>query len=69
MLSPKTIDEYKEIHKKVFGEELTNEEVTVAANRLINFFSLLIEINRISNEKQITPHLNSLFWLEANFMS
>lgn len=50
MLSDKAIQEYKEIFKNEFNQELTDAEAKEQGERLVNFFELLIKIDQ--NNKQ-----------------
>ena len=45
-LPKKAIEEYKQIYKKQFGEELTDAEAQEQATNLIEFFELLIAIDK-----------------------
>lgn len=45
-LSQKSIDEYRKIYKKVYKEDITEEEAREQGERLIRFFTILMEIDR-----------------------
>lgn len=40
-LSKEAIEEYKEIHKKVFGEEISDEEAHEQGSRLLRLFKAI----------------------------
>lgn len=46
MLSDKAIQEYKNIFKKEYGQDLTDEEAREQGERLLKFFELLIKIDQ-----------------------
>lgn len=52
MLSDKAIQEYKEIFKKEFKQELTDAEAKEQGERLVSFFSLLIDIDKKNKTKE-----------------
>jgi hypothetical protein len=43
-LSQEQIDEFKEIFKKHYGKELSNEEAYESAHNLVNYFELLLDL-------------------------
>lgn len=43
MISKKTIQQFKEIYKSVFNEELSNEEAFDKANNLLNLYKAIYE--------------------------
>ena len=45
-LQPEDIQKYKEIYKKEFGEEITDAEAEEQGRNLVEFFRLLIDIDR-----------------------
>lgn len=45
-LSDKAIQEYKDIFKKEFGQDLTDAEAREQGERLLKFFEILIKIDR-----------------------
>lgn len=51
MLSKQAVEEYKQIYIKEFGIKLNDTEVNEQANRLLNFFKLLIEIDQRNKDK------------------
>lgn len=51
MLSDKAIQEYKDIFKKEFGQDLTNAEAREQGERLVLFFKTLIDIDQRVNSK------------------
>ncbi len=53
MLSDKTVQEYKDIFKKEFGQELTDAEAREQGTRLLKFFELLIKIDRRNKNEQV----------------
>ena len=42
-LSKEAIEEFKEIYRKKFGREISNEEAFDAATRLTSFFEILLK--------------------------
>ena len=44
-LSKGSIEEFKKIWKKEFGEEISDQKACEEGTRLINFFKLLYKIN------------------------
>ena len=50
MLPKKAIEEFKKIYKKSYGVELSDEEATDKANRLVNLYKAVY-----SDEKWILP--------------
>ena len=53
-LSQQAIDEYKQIYKKEFGKEISDDEARKQGNNLIGFFEVLLKIDRrIRSEKKI----------------
>ena len=61
MLSKKAVDEFKQLYKKHYGEELNDFVASEAANRLIRMMDLVYkpipksqeeEYNRIKNEQE-----------------
>jgi hypothetical protein len=51
MLTDKEITEYQELHKKEFGKDISRQEAMEAGQNLVNFFSLLLKIDRKNNPK------------------
>ena len=51
MLSDKAIQEYKEIFKKEFGQDLTDAEAREQGERLVLFFKTLIDIDQREKNK------------------
>jgi len=45
-LSDKSIQEYKDIFKKEYGQDLTDAEAREQGERLVLFFKTLIDIDR-----------------------
>ncbi len=45
MISPKLIQEFKQIYKEEMNEDLTDQEAFESAQNLLNFFELLIKID------------------------
>lgn len=52
-LSDKAIQEYKEIFKKEYGQELTDVEAREQGERLLMFFQTLIDIDRRTKLKKL----------------
>lgn len=51
--SKEAIKEFKQIYKKEFGKEISDQEAYEQGSRLVNFFKLLYEIDsRGKNEKK-----------------
>lgn len=46
MLSPKAIKEFKKIFKEEFGKELSDKEAFESGTNLLNYFKLLLKINK-----------------------
>jgi len=46
ILSQKSVDEYKKIFKKIYKENITDEEAQEQGQRLLNFFKILIKIDK-----------------------
>lgn len=46
MPSEESIKEYKEIYKKEFGEDISDNEARTQATRLLNFFRVLYEVDK-----------------------
>ncbi|MEK7144750.1 MAG: hypothetical protein AAB794_02755 [Patescibacteria group bacterium] len=52
MLPPQALQEFKQIYRKVFGEELNDAEAERRANRLLNLYGVIFEhMTSIPNEK------------------
>lgn len=51
MLSDKAIQEYKEIFKKEYGQDLTDAEAREQGERLLKFFEILIKIDQKNKKK------------------
>jgi hypothetical protein len=51
-LSKEAVEEFKEIHKKKFGKELSDEEAYESANNLVGLFRLLYECDRKEQERK-----------------
>ncbi len=45
-LSEKAVKEFKEVWKKEYGVELTDDEARESSENLLGFFRLLMEIDR-----------------------
>ena len=52
MLSKQAIEEYQNIMKEEFGQDITVAEAEEQGTRLLKFFEVLIEIDR-KNKKQV----------------
>lgn len=50
-LSDKAIQEFKDLMKKEYGEELTDEEARERGERLVSFFMILIDIDQGDKNK------------------
>jgi hypothetical protein len=46
MLSDKAIQEFKDIFKKEYGQDLTDAEAREQGERLVKFFEILIRVDR-----------------------
>lgn len=55
--SDKYIEEFRKIYKKEYGKEISFEEARESATRLVNFVSLLIEIDQ--KERKLTARLKT----------
>ncbi len=44
--TPEGLKEFKKIYKEEYGTDLTDEEANKEGSNLLNFFKLLIEIDR-----------------------
>lgn len=51
MLLDKAIQEYKDIFKKEFGQDLTDAEAREQGERLVKFFEILIKIDQRDKQK------------------
>lgn len=51
MLSDKAIQEYKEIFKNEYGQDLTDAESREQGERLLKFFEILIKIDQRNKKK------------------
>lgn len=51
MLSQKLIDEFKQLFKKKYGVNYTDEEAREAANNLVGFFEILLKIDARNKQK------------------
>jgi len=52
MLSNKTVQEFKDIFKKEYDQDLTDVEAREQRERLVKFFELLIKIDRRNRKKR-----------------
>ena len=52
MLSDKLVQEYKEIFKKEYGQDLTEAEAREQGERLLVFFKTLVDIDRRTKSKK-----------------
>ena len=43
--SKESVEEFKEIFQKEYGQKLTDEEASESAYSLLNFFKLLLEVD------------------------
>lgn len=50
MLSDKAIQEYKEIFKNEYGQDLTDAEAREQGERLLKFFEILLKIDQKVNK-------------------
>ena len=58
MLSDKAVQEYKEIFKNEYGQDLTDAEAREQGERLLMFFQTLIDIDqRVKIKKKHTQHV------------
>lgn len=53
MLSKEAIEEYREIYKKVYGEDISYAEAEEQGNRFLNFFKIICK--PIPKTKEQTP--------------
>lgn len=51
ILSDKAVQEYKEIFKKEYGQDLSDAEAREQGERLVKFFETLIKIDQRSKNK------------------
>lgn len=52
MLPPQALQEFKQIYRKVFGEELNDAEAERRANRLLNLYGVIFDhLTSTPNEK------------------
>lgn len=51
MLSDKAVQEFKDVFKKEYGQELTDAETREQGERLLTFFKTLIEIDQRTRSK------------------
>ena len=51
MLSNKAVQEYKEIFKNEYGQDLTDVEAREQSERLLKFFEILIKIDQRNKKK------------------
>jgi hypothetical protein len=51
MLPKEAISEYKELYKKLFGVELSDEEASFRANNLVNLFEAVYKKSIKQEEK------------------
>jgi len=51
ILSKEAIEEFKQIYKKEFKEELTDQEAYERATRLLEFYKLLYKIHKTEKDK------------------
>ena len=51
-LPREAIEEFKEIYKKEFGEELPDDETSQKANNLIELFQIIAEVERPENSSR-----------------
>lgn len=49
-LSDKAVQEFKDIFKKEYGQDLTDVEAREQGERLVNFFEVLIKIDSRTNK-------------------
>ena len=52
MLSPKLIDEFKQIMKKEYGVELNDMDAHRAATNLVGYFDLLLKVDYEQRQKE-----------------
>ena len=56
-LSKKAIEEYKKIHKKEYGKDLSDKEAYEQANNLIGFFRILYKVAKREKIKDETSEV------------
>jgi len=52
MLSDKAVQEFKNIFKKEYGQELTDAEAREQGERLVKFFEILIRADRRTRKNE-----------------
>jgi len=60
MLTEKEITEYQELYKKEFNKEISKQEALDGGTQLVNFFQLLLDIDRRNNPQNYTKPKNRL---------
>ena len=68
MLSDKAVQEYKEIFKKKYGQELTDAEAIDQGERLVGFFEILYKQAQIEHRRKIRLKQEKIegFFLDAS---
>jgi hypothetical protein len=56
MLPPEAIQEFKQIYRNKFGEELSDAEATRRANRLVNLYGAIFEHLIAQPEEKVKTH-------------
>jgi len=68
MLSDKAVQEFKEIFKKKYGQELTDAEARDQGERLVGFFEILYKQAQIEHRRKMRLEKEQVngFFLDAN---
>lgn len=53
MISKEALEEYKAIYKEKTGKDLSDQEASEQSNNLVNFFALLLKIDRRNAENNL----------------
>lgn len=56
MLPKEAIEEFKEIYKKVFNEDISNEDALVRANKLLDLYKVMFGSLVRTAQKRINTH-------------
>ena len=56
MLPQEAIEEFKTIYKRVFSEEISNEEALIKANKLIDLYRAIFESLTQVAQRKINTH-------------
>ena len=53
-ITPETVENFKQMFKKEYGVEYSDQEAWEAAHNLIGFFDLLLKVDRRENPENYT---------------